>query len=144
MLRQAFSKCFSVMKQFSQHSQAPRQEIIKRSVSFKIKNPTEFNEKVKNSKEPVIVDFGATWCKPCRKLTPRIESVIAEKKGKIHLAKVDVDENTDLAMDYQVGSIPSLIAIENGKVKGRLDGLQNPDKLRRFVNKICESNKADK
>ncbi|XP_049810047.1 thioredoxin, mitochondrial-like isoform X2 [Schistocerca nitens] len=83
------------------------------------------------------------WCKPCEKLTPRIESVIAEKKGKILLAKVDVDENTDLAMDYEVGSIPSLIAIENGKVKERLDGLQNTEKLRSFVDKICKTEKAD-
>ncbi|XP_047112012.1 thioredoxin, mitochondrial-like [Schistocerca piceifrons] len=143
MSRPFFSKCCSLLREVHKHSHAATQETIKRSVSFTVKNLTEFNEKVKNSKQPVIVDFCATWCKPCEKLTPRIESVIAEKKGKILLAKVDVDENTDLAMDYEVGSIPSLIAIENGKVKERLDGLQNTEKLRSFVDKICKTEKAD-
>ncbi|XP_046995689.1 thioredoxin, mitochondrial-like [Schistocerca americana] len=104
-------------------------------------NHKKFSEARQEVKDPTVSI--KQWCKPCEKLTPRIESVIAEKKGKILLAKVDVDENTDLAMDYEVGSIPSLIAIENGKVKERLDGLQNTEKLRSFVDKICKTEKAD-
>jgi len=104
--------------------------------SFKIQDIKDFDEKVKNSKVPVIVDFFATWCNPCRMLTPRLEQVIAEKEGKINLAKVDIDENTDLALDYEVGSVPVLLAIRNGKVEHRLVGLQDTDKLRKWIDQV--------
>ncbi|XP_050461592.1 thioredoxin, mitochondrial-like [Cataglyphis hispanica] len=108
------------------------------SPTFKVQDPKDFDERVKNSKVPVIVDFFATWCNPCRMLTPRIETVVAEKQGKILLAKVDIDENTDLALDYHVGSVPVLIAMKDGKVLERIVGLQDTDKLRQFVNKYSE------
>lgn len=73
------------------------------------------------------------WCNPCRLLTPRLEAIIAENKGKVVLAKVDIDEQTDLALDYEVSSVPVLIAIKNGKVHERLVGLQDADKLRKWV-----------
>ncbi|KOX74391.1 Thioredoxin, mitochondrial [Melipona quadrifasciata] len=78
------------------------------------------------------------WCNPCRMLTPRIESVIAEKQGKVLLAKVDIDENSDLALDYEVGSVPVLIAMKDGKVLDRIVGLQDVDKLKQFVDKYSE------
>lgn len=105
--------------------------------SFKVQDLNDFNERVKNSKKPVIVDFFATWCNPCKALTPRIENVIAEKKGEVVLAKVDIDEHSELALDYDVGSVPVLIAIRNGKVEERLVGLQDTDKLRQFVDKFA-------
>ncbi|XP_058055660.1 thioredoxin, mitochondrial [Anopheles bellator] len=108
----------------------PRLEI------FKIQSPQEFDEKVRNSKEPVIVDFFATWCAPCRMLTPRIETVIGESAGKVKLAKVDIDEHTDLALDYEVASVPVLLAIRNGQVEQRLVGLQDTDKLRTWVQNV--------
>ncbi|EFN79238.1 thioredoxin, mitochondrial [Harpegnathos saltator] len=108
------------------------------SATFKVQDLKDFDERVKNSKVPVIIDFFATWCNPCRMLTPRIETVVAEKQGKILLAKVDIDENTDLALDYHVGSVPVLIAMKDGKVLERIVGLQDTDKLRQFVNKYAE------
>lgn len=116
---------------------APAQEAIV-SATFKIQDNKDFDERVKNSKVPVIVDFFATWCNPCRMLTPRIESVIAEKQGKILLAKVDIDEHSDLALDYEVGSVPVLIAMKDGKVLERIVGLQDTDKLRQFVDKYAK------
>ncbi|XP_046994652.1 thioredoxin, mitochondrial [Schistocerca americana] len=110
--------------------------------SFKIQDVNDFNERVKNSKVPVIVDFFATWCNPCRMLAPRIESVIAEKKGQVVLAKVDIDEQTDLALDYDVSSVPVLVAIKDGKEEDRLIGLQDVDKLKKFVDNICGSTAA--
>ncbi|XP_011314972.1 thioredoxin, mitochondrial [Fopius arisanus] len=109
------------------------------SPAFKVQDNEDFNNRVKNSKVPVIIDFFATWCNPCRMLTPRLESVIEEKQGKILLAKVDIDENTDLALDYQVESVPVLIAMKDGKVLERMVGLQDTDKLRKFVDKYAES-----
>lgn len=116
---------------------APAEEPIA-SAAFKIQDNKDFNDRVKNSKVPVIIDFFATWCNPCRMLTPRLESVIAEKQGKILLAKVDIDENTDLALDYEVGSVPVLIAMKDGKVLERVVGLQDTDKLRQFVDKYAK------
>ncbi|PNF40029.1 hypothetical protein B7P43_G11632 [Cryptotermes secundus] len=107
-----------------------------RHSSFKVQDQKDFQERVKNSKVPVIVDFFATWCNPCRMLAPRLESVIAEKKGEVILAKVDIDENTDLALDYEVSSVPVLVAIKNGKVADRMVGLQDTDQLRKFVDRV--------
>ncbi|XP_076292987.1 thioredoxin, mitochondrial [Lasioglossum baleicum] len=108
------------------------------TTAFKVQDPKDFDDRVKKSKVPVIIDFFATWCNPCRMLTPRIESVIAEKQGKVLLAKVDIDENSDLALDYEVGSVPVLIAMKDGKVLDRIVGLQDVDKLKQFVEKYTE------
>ncbi|XP_014233589.1 thioredoxin, mitochondrial [Trichogramma pretiosum] len=118
---------------------ASTQEQAARSSSFKVQDSNDFNERVKNSKVPVIVDFFATWCNPCRLLTPRIEQVVAEKQGKIVLAKVDIDENTDLALDYDVNSVPVLVAMKDGKVLEKIVGLQDVDKLKKFVDKYAEA-----
>lgn len=66
-------------------------------------------------------------------MTPRLESIISESKGKVVLAKVDIDEQADLALDYDVSSVPVLVAIKNGKVLNRLVGLQDTDKLRKWI-----------
>ncbi|XP_068618204.1 thioredoxin, mitochondrial [Battus philenor] len=110
----------------------------------KIQSTNDFKEKVINSKVPVVVDFFATWCNPCRLLTPRLESIISENKGKVVLAKVDIDEQTDLALDYEVSSVPVLIAMKNGKVQHRLVGLQDTDKLRKWIEQFTnEESKAE-
>ncbi|XP_059053881.1 thioredoxin, mitochondrial [Achroia grisella] len=110
----------------------------------KIQSTDDFKEKVINSKVPVVVDFFATWCNPCRLLTPRLESVISESKGKVVLAKVDIDEQSDLALDYEVSSVPVLVAIKNGKVQQRLVGLQDTDKLRKWIEQFAsEESKAE-
>ncbi|XP_026486813.1 thioredoxin, mitochondrial [Vanessa tameamea] len=103
---------------------------------IKIQSTDDFKDKVINSKVPVVVDFFATWCNPCRLLTPRLESIISENKGKVLLAKVDIDEQTDLALDYEVSSVPVLVAIKNGKVQQRLVGLQDTDKLRKWIEQL--------
>lgn len=107
--------------------------------SFKVQDVEDFNEKVKNSKTPVIVDFFATWCNPCKALEPRLETVIAENEGKIVLAKVDIDQHAELADDYDVKSVPVLLVMRNGKVEDRIVGLQDTDKLRKFVDKVIDS-----
>ncbi|XP_022203351.2 thioredoxin, mitochondrial [Nilaparvata lugens] len=108
--------------------------------SFQVQDADDFNQRVKNSKKPVVVDFFATWCNPCKALAPRLESVIAETNGKVDLAKVDIDEHSDLALDYDVGSVPVLLVIRNGKVEERLVGLQDTDKLRKFIDKAVAAN----
>uniref|UniRef100_A0A1B0DGC8 Uncharacterized protein n=1 Tax=Phlebotomus papatasi TaxID=29031 RepID=A0A1B0DGC8_PHLPP len=110
---------------------------------YKIQTIEEFTEKVSNSKTPVIVDFFATWCGPCKMLTPRIESIIQENEGKISLVKVDVDEHSDLALDHEVSSVPVLVAFNKGKEENRIIGLQDTDKLRKWVGDFVKK-KAEK
>lgn len=71
---------------------------------------------------------------------PRIESVINENEGKVTLAKVDIDELTDIALDYDVQSVPVLLVLKNGKIQNKMVGLQDTDKLRTFVQQAIEKN----
>lgn len=98
---------------------------------------TDFKQKVDvGSKDKVvIVDFFATWCSPCKMLMPRIETVVGENEGKVNLAKVDIDEHSEIALDYDVSSVPVLVAIRDGKIQDRVVGLQDTDKLRNWVAK---------
>lgn len=81
----------------------------------------------------MIVDFFATWCNPCKLLTPRIESIVGEQAGSIKLAKVDIDEHSELALDYDVAAVPVLVVMQNGKEVQRMVGLQDEDKIRAWV-----------
>jgi thioredoxin 1 len=77
-----------------------------------------FNEAVLHSDKPVLVDFWATWCGPCRMVAPVLEEIAEEHKDKITVAKLDVDANPTIARDYQVLSIPTLMVFKGGeKVK---------------------------
>lgn len=77
-------------------------------------------------------------------LTPRIESVVSENEGKIALAKVDIDEQTELALDYGVSSVPVLLVFKNGKPETRVVGLQDADKLRTWINKVILQDETEK
>ncbi|XP_017108628.1 thioredoxin C-1 [Drosophila bipectinata] len=100
---------------------------------FKVQSAEDFDKKVKNSQQPVIVDFFATWCNPCKLLTPRIENIVGEQAGSIKLAKVDIDEHSELALDYDVAAVPVLVVMQNGKEVQRMVGLQDEDKIRAWV-----------
>ncbi|XP_057666722.1 thioredoxin C-1-like [Diorhabda carinulata] len=106
--------------------------------SFKVQDDKDFLEKVEKSKDPIIVDFFANWCGPCKALEPRLQNVIAQKKGLISLAKVDIDDLGELAAKYQVSTIPALVIFQDGKVKERLVGLQDEDKLNTWIDNVLK------
>ena len=85
----------------------------------------EFQEKVLNNTKPVLVDFFATWCGPCRMLTPILEQVAKENNGEFDIFKLDVDECEDLAREYGIMSIPTLMVFKNGELVKRETGLRN-------------------
>jgi thioredoxin 1 len=74
-----------------------------------------FNNEVLNSDKPVLVDFWASWCGPCRMLAPIVEEIAAEYEGKIKVGKINIDEQPQLAAKYNVASIPTLILFKDGK-----------------------------
>lgn len=79
---------------------------------------SNFQDEVMNSDKPVLIDFWATWCGPCRMLAPIIEE-LAEERDDIKVCKVNVDEEAELAEKFDIESIPSLVLIKNGKIVSR-------------------------
>jgi len=82
----------------------------------------DFDSEVIDSSVPVLVDFWAEWCMPCRMLSPIVEEVSQELSNKLKVVKVNVDENPDLAMRYGIQAIPTLLIFKEGKVVGEIVG----------------------
>lgn len=91
-----------------------------------------FNELVINSKKPVLVDFWATWCGPCKMLSPVVEEVAAENDSFV-LGKVNVDENMELALNFKVSAIPMLILFKDGKVVDKKVGFVGKEEIEAMV-----------
>ncbi|MFC4005265.1 thioredoxin [Prauserella oleivorans] len=83
---------------------------------------SSFADDVLASDKPVLVDFWATWCGPCKMVAPVLEEIATEHKDKIKIAKLDIDENPNTARDYQVMSIPTLILFQDGKPAKQIVG----------------------
>ncbi len=83
----------------------------------------DFEDAVLHAKEPVLVDFWARWCSPCRALAPALDELAREVAGRARVVKVDVDENPDLARRYDVSSIPCLVIFRDGLEVRRIVGL---------------------
>ncbi|HET7153163.1 MAG TPA: thioredoxin [Candidatus Kapabacteria bacterium] len=81
-----------------------------------------FNQEVLNSDKPVLIDFWAVWCGPCRMIAPIVEELAQEYDGKIKVAKVDVDANQEIAINYGIRSIPTLMIFKGGKVVEQIIG----------------------
>ncbi|KAK8376748.1 hypothetical protein O3P69_009991 [Scylla paramamosain] len=83
-----------------------------------------------------ILRLSLGWCGPCKLLGPRLETIIGGKGEKVHLAKVDIDNVSDLALDYGVSAVPSVLAVKDGKVVDKFVGLQEESRIEAFVNRL--------
>lgn len=84
-----------------------------------------FDAEVLNSDKPVLVDFFATWCGPCKMMAPVVEALAGEYDGKVKVGKLDVDEAGDIAARYGVMTIPTIILFKNGEIAYKTVGVQN-------------------
>jgi thioredoxin 1 len=90
---------------------------------------SNFQAEVIESSQPVLVDFWATWCGPCKMIAPTIEELAGDYEGKARIGKVDIDQNQEVAMQHSIQAIPTILLFKDGKVVNRFQGVSPKDKL---------------
>ena len=106
-------------------------------------NETEFDSTVLQSEVPVFVDFYADWCGPCNVIAPTIEALSEEYAGKVKFVKINVDNNQQLAMKYDIMSIPASMLFENGSVKDSLIGAYPASAYRQRIDHAIGSRRSE-
>lgn len=96
-------------------------------------NEATFQSEVLEHTQPVLVDFSAVWCAPCKMLEPTIEQLAQEWNGRVKVVQLDVDESPEIAMRYQVMAVPTLMLFVHGEVRERLSGYQPKDRILRTL-----------
>ncbi|MGI9525212.1 MAG: thioredoxin [Hyphomicrobiaceae bacterium] len=100
-----------------------------------IVSDADFEAEVLNSAEPVLVDFFAEWCGPCKAMAPALEEVAKEMAGKVKIAQINVDDNPEITTKYQIQAMPTLIMFKGGEVAARHTGaLVQKSKLEAWIN----------
>ena len=92
-----------------------------------------FTDEVINSDMPVMVDFWATWCGPCKMLMPTVEEIANEYNGKIKVGKINVDDEMELAMQYKIEVIPTLLFFKDGKVVKKTTGVLEKKEIQKII-----------
>lgn len=98
-------------------------------------NDTSFEQDVLQSKQPVLVDFWAAWCAPCRMIAPTVEAVAEQFSGSASVVKLNVDENPSVSQRYGIKGIPTLILFREGKEEERIVGATSKESLSRLIEK---------
>jgi thioredoxin 1 len=99
-------------------------------------NLENFDKTIKESNKLVLVDFWAPWCGPCRVIAPKLEKLSEELEDKVLIAKVNVDENSEIASNFQIRNIPSLLYFKNGEMVFKSIGLSNEDEIRQKLQSL--------
>jgi len=99
----------------------------------KVFTSDSFKREVLESKTPVLVDFWATWCGPCKMIAPTVEKIAEEYEGKVVVGKVDVDENPDIAKAYGIMTIPTLVVFKDGEPVNQVVGLVTKNSIDKLI-----------
>jgi len=94
-----------------------------------------FEQEVLKSDKPVLVDFWAEWCAPCRMIAPAVETIASEYAGRAKVGKLNVDENQSVTSRYNIRSIPNLLVFKNGEIMEQLVGTTSKDNLAKLLDK---------
>ena len=97
-------------------------------------NGNNFEEEVMNSNKTVLIDFWASWCGPCKMVAPVVNELADELADSVKVCKINIDEEQNLAVKYNVMSIPTFVVIKNGKETGRSIGVQDKSELMNIIN----------
>jgi thioredoxin 1 len=100
-----------------------------------ILNEDNFDDEIQQGAEPILVDFWANWCAPCKIVAPTLEALAEELAGRVRVAKVDVDDNGDLANRFGIMSIPTLVLFKNGRVVDQLIGAAPKPQIQKLIEK---------
>lgn len=138
--RRGFAKMAALLRIIPNHI---RPGLVTRLVSttsclraeYDIESEEHFKNKVLNSSKPVVVDFHAIWCAPCKSLAPILSKVVASRGDKVDLAKVNIDSHQELAIQYGVAAVPTVILMRDGKMTGSFLGLLSEQEIQEFVPK---------
>ena len=100
-------------------------------------NSSNFDQTLADATVPVLVDFHAQWCGPCKMLSPVIDQIAADQDGAAIVAKVDIDEDRDIAQRFQITSVPSLIVFRNGEPVAATRGVQSKAAIEALINQAA-------
>jgi thioredoxin 1 len=99
-------------------------------------NDSNFNDEVMKSSEPVLLDFSATWCGPCKQLAPLVEEIAEEYQGRLKVGAVDVEESPSTSVRFGVMSVPTLILLKNGEVRDQYIGVMPKGRLTDWISRV--------
>jgi len=99
---------------------------------------SNFDEEVIKSEKPVLVDFWAVWCAPCTLIASTVEAIAKDYSGKVKVGKVNVDENSQLAVRYGIRAIPTLLLFKDGKVAEQMIGVQPKEAIKAVIDRYLE------
>lgn len=97
---------------------------------------SNFSEVVEQAQQPVVVDFWATWCGPCRMISPIIDKMAEKYEGRVNVVKCNVDESTDIPMKYGIRNIPTILFFKGGELVGRLVGAVPQAEIEKHIEQI--------